>query len=351
MPLRDVLGHRTTLNLLSRALGAGTLPPSLILAGPDGVGKRQTAVALAQVLNCLEPVRPAPWPATEGIAPLSVDACGNCGACRRIARGVHPDVLVIEPGETGAIKVDAVREVVREVGFKPFEGKRRVVIFDTADALLVDSQDALLKTLEEPPPGSVLVLVTSQPGSLLPTVRSRCPIVRFGPLSVVDVTAWLMRVDGLGEAEARAVAGVARGSLSAAREVASETAGAEGYRAAARRVLEQVAHTTDARERLSATSEIVGKSKGKGSGASERDSLSHHLQAMAALIRDVGLLSTRADVADVVNADLLPALEALAPAFSPDRTLRAFAAVGRAIAALERNASPKTVADWVVLQL
>jgi DNA polymerase-3 subunit delta' len=342
MPFRDVLGHPTTLALLARAVGAGTLPPSLIFAGPEGVGKRMAALAMAQAINCTAPVVPAP--------PLAVDACGECPSCRRIARLSHPDVVVKEPGETGSIKIEAVRDILREVGYKPFEAKRRVVVFDVADALVVEAQNALLKTLEEPPPGSMLVLVTAQPGTLLPTVRSRCPVVRFGMMPGDVIAGWLMREEGLGEAQARAVAGVAQGSLGAARRIAAEASGAEGYRAAAQRVLEHLARPGDARQRLLATRDIAGKG-GRGSAAGERDSLSQHLQAMAALIRDIGLLSTRADASAVVNRDLLPVLEALAPDYGVDRTLHAFEAVNHAIDALDRNASPKTVADWVVLQV
>ena len=349
MPFRDLAGNRTVLALLARAIDAGTLPPSLIFGGPEGVGKRQAALALAQALNCPTPVRPAPWPDASSAPPLAIDACGTCAICSRIARQIHPDVLVISPEETGNIKIDVVREVLRQVGFKPFEARRRVVIFDAADGLLPDSQDALLKTLEEPPPGSVLVLVTAQPGQLLPTVRSRCPTVRFAPLAASAVIDWLMTHEGLAEPQARAIASVARGSLAAAREAASEAEGQEGYRAAAVRVLQQVSDAGDARGRLEATRDIVGK--GKGSGASERDSLANHLHALAALLRDLAVLATRADLAAVVNVDLVPALQSVARFFDRERILRAFTAVDRALGALERNASPKTVADWVVLQL
>jgi len=349
MPFRDLAGNRTVLGLLARAIDAGTLPPSLIFGGPEGVGKRQAALALAQALNCLTPARPAPWPDAPSAPPLAIDACGTCAICSRIARQIHPDVLVISPEETGNIKIDVVREVLRKVGFKPFEARRRVVIFDAAEGLLTDSQDALLKTLEEPPPGSVLVLVTAQPGQLLPTVRSRCPTVRFAPLATSAVIDWLMTHEGLAEPQARAIASVARGSLAAAREAASEAEGQEGYRAAAVRVLQQVSDAGDARGRLEATRDIVGK--GKGSGASERDSLANHLHALAALLRDLAVLATRADVSAVVNVDLVPALQSVAMFFDRERILRAFTAVDRALGALERNASPKTVADWVVLQL
>ena len=349
MPFRDLAGNRTVFALLARAIDAGTLPPSLIFGGPEGVGKRQAALALAQALNCPTPMRPAPWPDAASALPLAIDACGRCATCSRIARGIHPDVLLVSPGDTGNIKIEDVRGVVTDVGYKPFEAQRRVVIFEPADTLVPPAQNALLKTLEEPPPGSVLVLVTAQPGQLLPTVRSRCPIVRFAPLATSAVIDWLMTHEGLAEPQARAVASVARGSLAAAREAASEAEGQEGYRAAAVRVLQQVSDAGEARGRLEATRDIVGK--GKGSGASERDSLANHLHALAALLRDLAVLATRADVSAVVNVDLVPALQSVARFFDPERILRAFTAVDRALGALERNASPKTVADWVVLQL
>src|SRR5262249_24546682 len=143
----------------------GTLPPSLIFAGPQGVGKRLTAVALAQALNCEQ------------------GGCGACPVCARIARGVHADVLVVEPGDSGTIKVDQVREAIDRTAYRPFEGRRRVVIVDEADALVPEAQNALLRTLEEPPPASVFVLIPARPEMLLPTVRSRCQRLRFGPLA------------------------------------------------------------------------------------------------------------------------------------------------------------------------
>ncbi len=337
MPFSDILGHRLTLTLVRRAIERGTLPPCLIFAGPAGVGKRSVALAIAQRINCLD-------------APLAGDdACGTCASCSRIARGMHPDVQTITPGDSGTIRIDEIREVLRQVGFRPFEARRRVVIVDDAEAMGREAQSALLKTLEEPPPGSIIILVTAQPGLLLDTVRSRCPTVRFGPLDVADLTRWLMAHEGLAEAQARSVAATSNGSLAAARASAGTASGAEAYRAAAQRVLERVADATDARDRLDATREITGK--GRGTGASERDALGGHLHAIAALLRDVSLVAANGDRAAVANVDLMPALESLAPAFDRDRSINAFAAINRALEALDYNASPKTVADWIVLQI
>ena len=189
MPFRTIVGHRRLLTLLSRAVARDTLPPALLLAGPAGVGKRRAAVAIAEALNCLKPQQDV----VSGSAGLmrrrfARDACGECPACRRIQRGVHPDVIVIEPGDMGSIKIEQVRDVIDRADYRPFEGRRRVVIIDEADALMPAAQNALLKTLEEPPSASMFVLVSSIPDALLPTVRSRCSRLRFAALSTSEVT-------------------------------------------------------------------------------------------------------------------------------------------------------------------
>ena len=198
MRLGAVRGHTAVRRLLARAVARDRLPPSLVLSGPDGVGKRQVAVGLAELLNC-EAVRDA----GDGVP----ESCGACPPCRRIARGVHADVLAVAPGDTGTIRVDAVRGVVEQAAYRPFEGRRRVVIVDDADRLVAEAQNALLKTLEEPPPASVFLLVTHRPHLLLPTVRSRCPELRFGSLATDEVVDVLVGECGVAPPAAPAVAG------------------------------------------------------------------------------------------------------------------------------------------------
>src|SRR5262249_16651234 len=153
------------------------LPPSLIFAGPKGSGKRQTALALAQTLNCLRPIQAAP----TGDNRLPVDACGECVQCTRIERGLHPDVVVVEPSEVGSStkNIDQIRDLLDSAAYRPFEGQRRVIVLDDAVAFGAAAQNALLKSLEEPTASSVFILITAQPDMLLPTVRSRCIRLTF----------------------------------------------------------------------------------------------------------------------------------------------------------------------------
>jgi DNA polymerase III subunit delta' len=350
MTFRDIAGHRRLKRLLMRALQAGSLPPSLVFAGPDGVGKRQVALALAQALNCLQPRADA--------ASGERDACGICPSCHKIARGLHPDVTLVEPEDGGPIKIDQVRDAVAHTAFRPFEGRTRVVIVDQADLLNEAAQNALLKPLEEPPARNVFVLVASRPHLLLTTVRSRCCILRFGPISAGDIAAALVSRHGCAEDAARKAAALAGGSLARARELSG--GGFDDARAEVAAVLGEAARSTGTRERVAVGAALLrlaakkGKRQDKGgkeSGA-DRASLAARLRAMGSLLRDLAVLTTRAPEASLVNLDLRAELEPLARMYGRDRIGRAFSAVGRSLVALERhNASPKIVADWLALQL
>ena len=331
MPFREITGHRQLLELIARAAVRGTLPPSLIFAGPEGVGKRMAAVALAQFLNC--PNR------------TDDDSCGTCPACTRIARLVHADVLMIEPGDTGLIRIDQIRDVIERTAYRPFEGRRRVVILDDADVLNLDAQNALLKTLEEPPATSTFVLVTSKPDVLLPTVRSRCQRLRFGRLSPADVAGVLTREHDYSETEAHAAASLSDGSIGLALEGGSDEF--VEARAAATDLLAMVAASRDPRRRLAGAKSLSGAAR----GGSDRDELARRLRALSSILRDLGILISRADERALANTDLRADLEPLLRSFDGDRVLRAFAAVDRALIALDRNASPKIVADWVAFQI
>ena len=304
MPFRDVVtgrGHRTLAALLARSVARDTLPPSLIFSGQAGPDMREMAIATAQSINCLTPTGKGD----------ERDACGVCAACTRIARGVHPDVIVVAPDDKGRVNIEQVRDVIDRSGFRPFEGRRRVVIIDEADTMLPPAQSALLKILEEPPPSTVFVLVTSRPDMLLQTVQSRCPKLRFQSARREEIDT-------------------------DAREIAQE-------------VLAQAAATDDPGRRMDAARDLLAKTGAGGRG--DREQLASHLHAMAVLLRDVEVLATGADVTALANADVRPDLDRLTKSFGGDRGMRAFTAVDKALTALEENANTKIVADWLVLQL
>jgi len=346
MAFRDVVGHRRQIGLLARAVEADGLPPSLVFSGPDGIGKRLVAVALAQALNCLT--------RAAGRAGSAGDACGTCPACSKIARRIHPDVLLIEPEGAEMIKVEVVRQVVGQVSYRPFEGRYRVVVVDQADQMNDTAQNVLLKTLEEPPQRTIMVLVTAQPDSLLATIRSRCCQVRFAPLAASEIARALVERHGVADPAANAAAALAGGSFRKALEAG--TGDTTEARAIAVAVLQEVARQGDPRARLAAGAVLLqaGPRKGrdKSPAAAGRSALAARLTAMASIIRDVTVLSARASDEALVNLDIRSELESLTRDYDRARLERAFSAVGRSLTAVERhNASPKIVADWLAVQL
>jgi DNA polymerase-3 subunit delta' len=170
MSFNDIIGHDRPVQVLKRALAGGTVAHAYLFSGDEGIGKRMTARALAAAVNCLER-------GPEG-------GCGTCPSCRKVAAGSHPDVHLLAP-DGAEIKIDQIREVQSDLSLCPFEGAKKVLIVDGAETMNDASSNALLKTLEEPPGETVIILVTSRPQGLLPTIRSRCQEVvsrfRAGP--------------------------------------------------------------------------------------------------------------------------------------------------------------------------
>lgn len=190
-------GHDTLLERLAGACDRGRLAHALLFAGPDGVGKALAARWLAARIVC----------AADRERP-----CAACSACLQVAAGSHPDLHVLEVLEgKKEIGIDAVRQLRRFVNLTPGSAHRKIGIIDEADKLSVAAQNALLKTLEEPPPDSTLILVTARPGALLPTVRSRVQRILFSPLPA-DIVVAVLREAGVPAAEARTLSGISEGS-------------------------------------------------------------------------------------------------------------------------------------------
>jgi DNA polymerase-3 subunit delta' len=252
-------------------------------------------------------------------------------------------VTIVDTGDEASIKIKRVRERLLDVvGFRPFEGRRRVFIVDPADALTVEAQDALLKTLEEPPPSTTIVLVSAYPDTLLPTILSRCRRLRFGPLADLDAARVLQERLGVPEAKARLLAAGAGGSVS--RALAEEAGDIAEDRDAALSLLQAASRGAIGARLKAAATLAQHESKRR-----DRAALADRLALVASLCRDV--MALRAGAEALAHADEAETLRALVPSFAPDRLTAAFATVQQAQQALDRNASPKLVADWVGVRL
>lgn len=198
MFFQDIIGHDRPVAILKRALNNNALAHAYLFSGESGIGKRLTALSLAAAVNCSARSR-------DG-------GCGVCSSCRRIASGNHPDVSVLAP-ETDEIKIDQIRAVQEVLALKAFEGSRKVLIVDGAEAMNDAAANAFLKTLEEPPGDSLIILLTAMPQSLLPTIRSRCQELKFQPLPRRLIAEALQKQRGISEADAWFLAALSRGSI------------------------------------------------------------------------------------------------------------------------------------------
>ncbi len=222
MSWQGIEGHDEVVEQFRRALARGRLASSFLFVGPPGIGKRMFALKLAQSLLC------------ENAAEADLNPCGTCPACLQVIAGSHPDVdVVAKPAERSSIPIESfigpkerrMREgLCHSIGLKPVSGRRRIGIIDDADWLNVEGANCLLKTLEEPPPRSVLILIGTSLARQLPTIRSRCQVVRFAPLDTETAARLLLQQQVVpDESAARDLAELSGGSLSIAAELADES--------------------------------------------------------------------------------------------------------------------------------
>ena len=209
MTAKEIIGHKDITLRLQQAIATRHVASAYLFAGPDGVGKKLVALQLAQGLNCQQD-------AIDG------KPCQLCGSCRKIKQDQHPDVRLIGREEDAvSIKIEQVKKMQAEIMLRPNEGRVKVYIIEDAHTLTADAANCLLKTLEEPPLDSVLVLVTSNPEALLPTIRSRCQRINFPALSVPELAEHLCATASLDRSQAEFIAEFAGGSIGLAVEYAA----------------------------------------------------------------------------------------------------------------------------------
>ena len=208
MSFRDVFGHEKQIEIFRKTLSQRRIGHAYLFSGIPAVGKKTLAREFAKAFNC------------QG-EDARQDSCGKCFSCRKIERGSHPDFFCIE-AEGQFIRINAVRQIQEQMKFKPLEAKYRVFIIDNADKMNDQAANALLKTLEEPSPVNVLILITSRPYSLPATIISRCRHIRFNPLSNNIIVQFLIDRMGMEEQKALLLAGLSGGSIGRALELNNE---------------------------------------------------------------------------------------------------------------------------------
>ncbi|HKQ53609.1 MAG TPA: DNA polymerase III subunit delta' [Pyrinomonadaceae bacterium] len=340
----QLVGNQRVKEILRRILANGRVPGALLFAGEAGVGKKLFALELAKALNCREP--------------RGVEACDECPSCVRIRRSKfaeyaddrdnreklvwseHPDVALARPFNR-IIRIGPMREIEQEANFRPYEGRARVFIVEDAERLNENSSNALLKTLEEPPRTSHLVLTTSRPAALLATIRSRCQMIRFSPLTPEEIEKHLVKSGQVSKGDVRLLARVARGSIG--RALAADVESYKRQRDAMLDVVSALAVTND-RARLLRASEEMNDAKHK-------EEYEPRLDVLATLVRDVWVLSLGAGDEQVVNEDLRPQLSKLGASVESRRAARWLSQLEQHRGRLDVNVNRKVATDALFLSM
>ena len=339
----QLTGNERVKSLLRRMLEARRVPGAMLFTGEEGIGKKLFALEIAKALNCR--------------TPRGVEGCGQCPACKRIAKfnypqsaesedwkaiiwTDHPDVgMVVAPKRV--LQVDQMRHIEREANYRPYEGKARVFLIEDADKLNEQGENALLKVLEEPPHTSHIVLLTSRPGMLLPTIHSRCQMISFSPLAPQEIETHLLQNKIASASEAHIRARVAGGSLG--RAIDTEFDEYLEMRKAMLEVLQALAVNDDWIQLLRSAEEF--------NDARHKDEYELRLDVLEALIRDAWMLALQAPKENVVNQDLLPELSKISERLDGQRPASWLSQIEELREQLLVNINRKSATDALLLTM
>ncbi|MBI4342967.1 MAG: DNA polymerase III subunit delta' [Candidatus Omnitrophica bacterium] len=308
MAWSDILGHESAKRFLQTHLATGAVPNAYLFAGPDGVGKRRLALEMAKALNCDAP----------GARP-----CDHCPSCARFGRGAHPDLHLLSPsGASNQIKMEDIRMLLGRVALRPFSAPVQVAILDGTDRLTEEAANSLLKVLEEPSVHTKFLLMTSRLSFCLPTIVSRCQLVRCSALPAEVMTRLLIQQHGCDASVAGPVSQLAGGSLARAADLA-------GRWRAYGQVCARLADT------------------GMGSWLEQplpetRESVAHLLEAMLSWLRDVTVAAV--EPSHVAHAAHAEALRRQAAVTNVERCVDAALELHALRESLDQFVSPRLVA-------
>ena len=315
MGFSEILGHQRQTETLRLALAKGRLHHAYLFAGPEGVGKRTLALALAKAIHCAERVD---------------DFCGQCANCARIEDGNHPDVRTIEPlAGKKEISIQQIRQIEKQLNFTCSACFSTFQLFEIMN---LSAQNALLKTLEEPPQDSLLVLVATNTGGLLPTLRSRCLRLSFGSLQCAQLANYLASKKGLKREEADFLAAMAMGSLGTALKIDGKEMQEK------RRGWIELLSSLKAGDYRAATVTAEGLAK-------DRDESLRFLEWAGIWYRDLMVHAVTRGSSELVNRDVLAWMEHESADDRLEHSLSLIAQTIEAAAGIQRNLNRRMVLE------
>ena len=322
----NLLGHDWAIELLQAHIGQNEVRHAYLFCGAPGIGRRTLALRFVQALNCTEPPQP-------GVP------CRSCLTCRQIEKMQYSDLLVVQAEQEGAtLKVDQIRELQRSLALAPYQGRYKVALLLRFEEAHPSAMNALLKTLEEPASQVVILLTADSPENLLPTIVSRCEVMRLRPLSLEQVSQELQRRNQLPAEKARLLAHISNGRPGLALRFVKQP-----------ERLEERAVWLDDLARLMPAS-LVERFNEAETLAKDKENLRNILLVWLSYWRDVTLKSAGAG-ASITNLDRLAEITALGEHLDLRKASRMTCSLERAVDLLERNINPRLVMENLMLDL
>lgn len=320
MSFKDIFGHEKPIAILKNAMVRDRIAHAYLFYGMEGIGKRTTANIFARALNCLEKDPP----------------CDTCASCRKAEHHNHPNIITFK-AEGQFIKITAIRELQARMAFRPAEGKR-VFIIEEADRMNAPAANALLKTLEEPSAGNVLLLTTARAHALPMTILSRCQHLRFTPLSREEVARYLQEHEGLEAAAAEVLAASSGGSIGRALEM-----NREDYITLRNGILEHLA--------LDDPADLLKRLAFAGRFGTEREEILERLRILRYGYRDGLVLRETGERDRLMFPDRSETIEAIAGRLSGRELLRNIDLVEETIGAILQNANKSLTLEAMLIKL
>lgn len=320
MTFAQIIGHEGQKQVLRRALSSGRLAHAYLFEGPEGVGKGLMALALVRALFC---------PQANG--------CGTCSACRKVDHFNHPDLHTLE-ADGQFIKIEQVRSIQKELAYRPLEAKHRVCIIDGADRLHPAAGNALLKTLEEPPPGTLFILLSAKPEGVLRTIRSRCQRLPFGRLPQALLERLLETKLQVEAAHSHVLAALSDGSL-------KKALGRDRELYLQERITLLKTLTALSPGSLLPLFELAEKL------AEDKERLPDILDILQGFYRDLLLVLLGRPQNELVNVDLLEKIQRAAARETTASLLPKIEAIVSCRRALERNVNKQLAMDVLLMRL
>ncbi|KAB3531810.1 DNA polymerase III subunit [Alkaliphilus serpentinus] len=196
LTFRGIIGQKKIIDHIKRALSEEEISHAYLIEGAVGLGRRRVAKQLAMAITCMNNIE---------------KPCHSCSSCLKAVSQNHPEIKIIE-GD-GSIKIDLIREIQKEIQLKPYEGKRKVIILYDCETMTLQAQNAFLKTLEEPPLYATIIMITVNSGSLLPTIVSRCQLIKLNPVNERTIQEYLVSHEGASMETSKVIAAYSGGNI------------------------------------------------------------------------------------------------------------------------------------------